>query len=550
LARGRRSGPGKSSRRWVLAAALFLIPTGLGGVSSALAEASPCTVSLLGATSVQVCITAPSNASEVGGVVPVSATVQVSGRDTVRAVAFFLDGTYVLADLEPVLPYKPHGIQTFGFELPSTRWPDGPRLLGVEAWMRSGAVSSRATVEITLANAGASAPTNTGTFSPPSIATNQGSPLIVGAVGDGAAGLTRVRAVTDLVASWNPDLFLYLGDVYLEGTDSEFYNWYGNSDGGGTPSDQSFARFRAITAPTVGNHEYYGPDSARPYADYWDMGAAARHYYSFEASGWHFISLDSTPPGQYDETAPGTAQYDWLASDLAASDSRGDRCTIVYFHHPMWQKNGKFTLRLAPLWSLFAAHGVEVVLNGHIHDYERWQPLNANGEPLSSGVTQIVAGTGGESFSASSTQNPEVRASWSGTGALQLGLYPDRAEFGFYTAADPTTPLDSSTASGPITCHGPPVDSTAPSAPSISSVSTAWEHVHLEWTPASDEIGVSAYDIYRDGTRVATTNGMATAYTDAGLRKGETHSYTVTANDAAGNATSSELVSVTVVGRP
>ncbi len=256
------------------------------------------------------------------------------------------------------------------------------------------------------------------------------------------------------------------------------------------------------------------------------------------------------PPGQYDETTSGTAQYEWLASDLAASDSSGDRCTIVYFHHPMWHKDGKFTARLAPLWSLFAAHGVELVLNGHIHDYERWQPLNANGEPLSSGVTQMVAGTGGESFSASSTQNPEVPANWSGTGALQLELYPDRAEFGFYSAADPTTPLDSSMSSGPITCHGPPADSIPPSAPSISSVSTAWDRVHLEWTPASDEIGVSAYDIYRDGTRVATTNGMTTAYTDAGLRKGETHSYTVTAMDAAGNATSSRPVSVTVVGQP
>ena len=125
--------------------------------------------------------------------------------------------------------------------------------------------------------------------------------------------------------------------------------------------------------------------------------------------------------------------------------------------------------RLAPLWSLFAAHGVEIVLNGHIHDYERWGPLNANGQPLADGVTQIVAGTGGESFSTGTAQSPRVLASSSGSGALKLQLYPNRAEFGFYSTADPSTPIDSSASAGPITCHGPPVDTTPPTAPSITS---------------------------------------------------------------------------------
>jgi hypothetical protein len=219
----------------------------------------------------------------------------------------------------------------------------------------------------------------------------------------------------------------------------------------------------------------------------------------------------------------------------------------------MWHKTGQFVSRLAPWWNLFASHGVEIVLNGHIHDYERWQPLNANGEPLQGGVTQIVAGMGGESPATpltSTTEDPQVRANWSGSGALKLRLYPDHADFGAYSTTDPSTPLDSSTSAGPIACHGPPVDTTPPSAPSISVASTASSRVHLGWTPAKDRIGVSAYDVYRDGARIATTGGMTTTYTDTGARRGETHTYEVVARDGAGNTSASKSADVTTEGGP
>ena len=52
-----------------------------------------------------------------------------------------------------------------------------------------------------------------------------------------------------MVDSWNPNLFVYLGDVYEKGTSTEFYNWYG------TP-DTYYGRFRDVTNPIIGNHEY------------------------------------------------------------------------------------------------------------------------------------------------------------------------------------------------------------------------------------------------------------------------------------------------------
>ena len=66
----------------------------------------------------------------------------------------------------------------------------------------------------------------------------------------------------------------------------------------------------------------------------------------------------------------------------------------------------------------------------------------------------------------------------------------------------------------------------------------------------TDQIGVSAYDIYRNGVLVGSADGMTTTYTDLGLHVGDTDSYVVVARDAAGNAASSRPASVTVVGRP
>src|SRR5438477_6960116 len=119
----------------VLQALLVLIVGALRPVS-AVAASTPCTDSVLGATSVHLCIIAPSDGAQAAGVLPVSATVQVTGRDPVRAVAFSVDGTYALADLEPDLPARRHGPQVYRFDLLTQRWPDGPRVLSAQAWMR------------------------------------------------------------------------------------------------------------------------------------------------------------------------------------------------------------------------------------------------------------------------------------------------------------------------------------------------------------------------------------------------------------------------------
>jgi hypothetical protein len=131
---------------------------------------------------------------------------------------------------------------------------------------------------------------------------------------------------------------LYLGDVYQNGSYSEFQNWY----------DPTFGQFRSITDPVVGNHEYLTTKtSAADYFDYWDN---LNSYYSFDAGGWHFIALNSnaTALGATGPAPNGwTREKAWLQSDLAA---HAGACIVAYWHHPT-TTSGKKTRAARPATS-------------------------------------------------------------------------------------------------------------------------------------------------------------------------------------------------------
>ncbi|GHF49096.1 glycoside hydrolase family 6 protein [Streptomyces griseosporeus] len=88
-------------------------------------------------------------------------------------------------------------------------------------------------------------------------------------------------------------------------------------------------------------------------------------------------------------------------------------------------------------------------------------------------------------------------------------------------------------------------DTTAPSAPTgLTVTGKTSSSVSLSWTAATDDTGVSGYDVYRNGTKAASVTG--TSFTDSGLSAGTAYSYTVRARDAAGNVSAaSSAVSVT-----
>jgi hypothetical protein len=205
------------------------------------------------AYTITLCITAPADGAALTGPAPITATVSVAGSNPgVQKLIWYLDGQYLLTDYATA----------YTFVLPTAKFVDGTRLLETEAILRDGFTSGRAAINVTFNNGVTQPPINTNTFTPATGSTPApGRPFLLAATGDGASGEPKAGAVTDLIANWNPNLFLYLGDVYDDGTPTEFYNWYG------TGSD-FYSRFRAITNPTVGNHEYQA--RLHRYFDYWD----------------------------------------------------------------------------------------------------------------------------------------------------------------------------------------------------------------------------------------------------------------------------------------
>lgn len=382
------------------------------------AVGTACMPTTVGSSVYTICIYAPIDGATLTGDARVSATVTITGNAPgVQHMTFFLNGDYLLEDFSA----------PFGFLLPVNKWVDGLYTISAEALLHNGTTTNPASITVNFLTGRKAPYVNTNQFQPASgMPPAPGQPLTVVAVGDGASGDLYTSQVITLISRFNPNLFLYLGDIYERGSISEVYNWYG----------LYFGRFRSITNPTVGNHDYLlGNDSA--YRDYWNN---VPDYYSYNAGGWHFISLNSNSTKIAVDTA--SAQYAWLQQDLTTSNNP---CTIVYYHHPYFSigREGP-KAEMADIWKLMALHGVPIVLNGHDHEYQRWMPMDGAGVVNPYGITEIIVGTGGHNMTLFSNSDIRVAASSdiepTTYGALRLKLYANSAQLTFFNTAG--VPLD------------------------------------------------------------------------------------------------------------
>ncbi len=93
---------------------------------------------------------------------------------------------------------------------------------------------------------------------------------------------------------------------------------------------------------------------------------------------------------------------------------------------------------------------------------------------------------------------------------------------------------------------GPAADVVAPSTPASLAATATDRKVVLLWNAATDNVGVTAYRVYRDGVLAATVS--TTTFTDPGLTNGVAHTYLVVAVDGAGNASTPAAVIATAGG--
>ena len=220
----------------------------------------------------------------------------------------------------------------------------------------------------------------------------------VWAVGDGADAGSQDDALAARIQSSGVDRFLYLGDVYENGTAQEFNDYY----------NPGFGRMKAITAPTPGNHEY--TNRAQGYDPYWGPAFEqpnGGHYYSFDFAGFHFVSVNSE-----EDSSAGSAQVAWLRRDLARYPGT---CTIAFWHRPRYSAGPQWnTTSMEAPWRTLSGHAV-IVLSGHAHNYQRHYPNR--------GLTQFVVGTGGHELSSPDRFDPRIAQAYGQVvGALRLRL--------------------------------------------------------------------------------------------------------------------------------
>ena len=216
-----------------------------------------------------------------------------------------------------------------------------------------------------------------------------------------------------------------------------------------TVFDSTWGRVKPLIHPEAGNHDY-GYSGAKGYYGY--FGAAAgdptKGYYSFDIGAWHLVALNSNCSKIAGGCAFGGAQELWLKADLAAHPGQ---CILAYEHHPRYSSghDGDNTFMSDLYQDLYNA-GADLLLSGHSHDYERFNPQdNAAHLDTAHGITQFVVGTGGAFFTGLGTRHPNSVASQNSTfGVLALTLHPTSYDLRFQPEAGKTW-----TDSGSRACH-------------------------------------------------------------------------------------------------
>jgi 3',5'-cyclic AMP phosphodiesterase CpdA len=219
---------------------------------------------------------------------------------------------------------------------------------------------------------------------------------VAGDVGDSGHRLDATGAAIARLEGVDPfDVLLLLGDnVYPSGATDEL-------------PDTVFGPFadvldEAQLLAILGNH-----DSPNADAQMAALGMPGR-WWAVERGDVLFVGLDSNQPDDPEQMA-------WLEQTLAESDATW---TIVAIHHPPYSagyqgSNHDVRENLVPI---FERYGVQLVLSGHDHDYQRSEKIN--------GVTYVVTGAAAGTRRTGEASFTAVSFSWHSY--VELGIYRDR----------------------------------------------------------------------------------------------------------------------------
>jgi hypothetical protein len=259
-------------------------------------------------------------------------------------------------------------------------------------------------------------------------------------------GCNSVTAdVVNKMKEKNPDLVLAIGDLSEVKDPSCFFNLFSNLEG--------------KMKIALGEHDTDSnqtEDSSSRFSQYAKHFNLDEPYYSFNYKNVHFLAM-STGKDEFVPFGIGSPQYNFVVNDLdTASKNKDIDWIIVYGYRPFYSSP---TVHPGPKTTrdiyhpLFEKYGVDLVINGHNHNYQRTYPLKLNAVSLSNPIVTdrnnsnyinpdgpifVTVGTAGNELYDLSSQYPFVATQFKRNGFLDLEVSNDGTELigSFFDSTD------------------------------------------------------------------------------------------------------------------
>ncbi|MBA2302296.1 MAG: fibronectin type III domain-containing protein [Acidobacteria bacterium] len=417
----------------------------------------------------------------------------------------------------------------------------------------------------------------------PATGTNKATRIWV--LGDSGTANAEAAAVRDAYLTFTgtrgTDLWLMLGDnAYETGTDPEFqaavFNMY-----------PTVLR-QAVLWPTLGNHDGQTADSATGTGPYYDIftlpksgeaggvPSGTEAYYSFDYGNIHFICLESFETNR----SVNSPMMTWLRNDVMATTQQW---VIAFWHHPPYTKgshNSDTEVELMEMRAnalpILEAAGVDLVLAGHSHSYERSFLLDGHygssatlnsgmkvdggsgredgtgayrkpgpGPTSNAGAVYAVAGSSGK-VSGGALNHPAMFVSLNNLGSLVLDVDGSRLDAKFLDQTGAVRDY--------FTLLKDVAPPPAPAAPgSLSAATLSASSIGLTWADnASTEDGFVVSRATGGGAfgDIATLDADVTAFTSTGLTAATTYSFRVRAFNIGGSSGNSNTATATTETPP
>jgi acid phosphatase type 7 len=394
---------------------------------------------------------------------------------------------------------------------------------------------------------------------------------VLGDAGTQTSGQIAVRnAYYNFTGTKHTDLWLMLGDnAYNNGTDTEYqgavftmyptllrnsvvFSTLGNHDTAqSTAYVDTYPYFSIFTLPTAGEGG--------------GVASGTEHFYSFDFGNIHFICLDSMTANR----ATNGVMANWLRADL---DNTLAQWIVAFWHHPPYTKgshNSDTETELVQMRQNFnpilEAGGVDLVLAGHSHSYERSFLIDSHYGVSSTfnvtnkvdggsgrdatpyvkpatrtahkGAVYSVAGSSGQT-SGGTLNHPAMFVSLNVLGSVVLDFATNQLDFQFVNSSGGVQDYFTMIKSGAPTPPAPPTGLTANAGDA---------QVVLNWSASS---GATSYNVKRSTTpggpyTTIAPNISTTSFTDSTVANGITYYYVVSAANAEGESADSAEVNAT-----